>query len=67
MRAGHNGRRMGTGHIDIRLHARRGPPAYTDPVSSRATGTYDGKHPRATVGRANPGAPARSPMWALYY
>jgi type IV pilus assembly protein PilY1 len=42
-------------------------PAYTDPVSSRATGTYDGNILPGTVAGTNPGGSGTLADVALYY
>src|SRR5882762_1532768 len=55
-------------NIDNNLYTPAGvTPAYTDPVSSRATGTYDGNILPGTVAGANPGGSGTLADVALYY
>ena len=55
-------------NIDNNLYTPAGVnPAYTDPVSSRATGTYDGNVLPGTVAGANPGGSGTLADVALYY
>jgi len=55
-------------NIDNNLYTPAGvTPAYTDPVSSRATGTYDGNVLPGTVAGASPGGSGTLADVALYY
>jgi type IV pilus assembly protein PilY1 len=55
-------------NIDNNLYTPAGvTPAYTDPVSSRATGTYDGNILPGTVAGTNPGGSGTLADVALYY
>ena len=55
-------------NIDNNLYTPAGiTPAYTDPVSSRATGTYDGNVLPGTVAGATPGGSGTLADVALYY
>ncbi len=55
-------------NIDNNLYTPAGvTPAYTDPVSSRATGTYDGNILPGTVAGTSPGGSGTLADVALYY
>ena len=55
-------------NIDNQLYTPAGiTPVYTDPVSSRATGTYDGNVLPTTVAGSTPGGSATLADVALYY
>ncbi len=55
-------------NIDNNLYTPAGvTPAYTDPVSSRASGTYDGNVLPGTVAGASPGGSGTLADVALYY
>ena len=55
-------------NIDNQLYTPAGvTPAYIDPVSSRATGTYDGNILPTTVAGTNPGGSGTLADVALYY
>src|SRR5882762_6290018 len=55
-------------NIDNNLYTPAGvTPVYTDPVSSRATGTYDGNVLPGTVAGASPGGSGTLADVALYY